>query len=608
MPKIEKIGGSAQPKKVEGDSDSIYKLWDSVESPADESKSSYQLWDSVEPVADKPKSPYSAWDSVEPPVSSSKGNSIPIVAESSDGNGNKGSDESLSDDGITPESGKGDDGGSSQLSREAPEPNPVDNAKPLPDTTENPVDNAKPLPDTTENPVDNAKPLPDTTESSDNPVDNAKPLPDTTEQSNNEAAEAARELAEKRGNIKEALRNEFGDRMNMARSAYADAAAKVWRLGDKTTGSRRRVQAREVASRKLNDVSNQYANELTRRYKEAGLYEGDEEAVKRLVENDMLEAKLGLFEEADNQKYQVLESQEENGGRIRKLAGFVGKWLNSGGKWTRRLKNVGVGFAGGLPVGMLAGAVGFPVTLLVSAAAIGTGNAVYHASRIAKQTDALKVRRESGASTKIDRESLGQITSAQGMKLLARLQAQDHEAFAEVEKDAKKNRSLYRIGWAAGSFAGNFVGHWMSGPDTAGATSGSESSDSTVTGERWEPNPPEQDYQHGYTEGNVVESVDVTPEVTPPQPPAGFEFAPGGGYVNPGDGWYTVFENMGLSPEQGQALFSDPTLMNQLVQQGAAYPDASPLIGGYGVNLPPNGWLSDGAMQLIKNAAQARGF
>jgi len=57
-----------------------------------------------------------------------------------------------------------------------------------------------------------------------------------------------------------------------------------------------------------------------------------------------------------------------------------------------------------------------------------------------------------------------------------------------------------------------------------------------------------------------------------------------------------------------QALFADHDLMNELVNQGAAYVDNSALIGGYGINMPASGHLTQQAMDTIRQAAASKGF
>ncbi len=60
--------------------------------------------------------------------------------------------------------------------------------------------------------------------------------------------------------------------------------------------------------------------------------------------------------------------------------------------------------------------------------------------------------------------------------------------------------------------------------------------------------------------------------------------------VESGEGWYQTFQEFGATPEQQEALMSDRTFMQSLVDRGVAYED--PQLGGYGItqagNLPPD--------------------
>ena len=114
--------------------------------------------------------------------------------------------------------------------------------------------------------------------------------------------------------------------------------------------------------------------------------------------------------------------------------------------------------------------------------------------------------------------------------------------------------------------------------------------------------------------GNTGTNADPTSMGSEVGGDAGGKLAPeidwpkGASRITSGEGWFSQFRDMGMSEKQAHALFADEGVMRQLVKAGAAYPDSSSTIGGYGINMPKGGHLSEKAMDIIGKAMKAKGF
>lgn len=77
------------------------------------------------------------------------------------------------------------------------------------------------------------------------------------------------------------------------------------------------------------------------------------------------------------------------------------------------------------------------------------------------------------------------------------------------------------------------------------------------------------------------------------------EFNAGAQTIERGEGWYHTFEEMGVPTDKRDELLN--IVGPQLVEQGIAYED--PSIGGYGINMTPEGHMPEEALRMIAETA-----
>lgn len=103
------------------------------------------------------------------------------------------------------------------------------------------------------------------------------------------------------------------------------------------------------------------------------------------------------------------------------------------------------------------------------------------------------------------------------------------------------------------------------------------------------------------------------PEVNPPRPPVpeipkapSFDVAQfaDASTIDMTEGWYSTFNQLGVTdPGEQYALLHNQSLMNQLKDMGLAYQDNRPEVGGWGMNMTPDGKLPPEALKTIRDMA-----
>lgn len=102
------------------------------------------------------------------------------------------------------------------------------------------------------------------------------------------------------------------------------------------------------------------------------------------------------------------------------------------------------------------------------------------------------------------------------------------------------------------------------------------------------------------------------PQINPPGPSApempGKTFDPAqfveASTVEMKEGWYSTFNQLGITdPGEQYAMLHNESLMNQLKDMGLAYRDNRPEIGGWGMNMTPDGKLPPEALKTIRDMA-----
>lgn len=320
--------------------------------------------------------------------------------------------------------------------------------------------------------------------------------------------------------------------------------------------------------------------------------------------DDLVELAVSADRELFNETTARLVERQENRNKFQRFLANAGqKWINKG----KGIPNALAGFGTGFATSSIATAFGatMPVSAAILTVVGGAGTAAtYAGSREASIADMVDARKSEGY--KLDERMLDGLKATIGAeteRMIAEAVKGKSKYVAAASGDlsgalmrGQRERSIDRnnkitlgAGLRALTFAGAFVGGAKAGAMTAemaknlftspdaGAISGKEL--------------PVADFDRGRY-----------PDL------GGFEFPSDAGRITRGEGWFSQFADMGMTPEQARAMFNDSSVMERLVDSGAAYVDNSARIGGYGINLPSNGYLSDAAMNIIKEAATAKGF
>lgn len=238
---------------------------------------------------------------------------------------------------------------------------------------------------------------------------------------------------------------------------------------------------REVALRKIEErltlAKLAYEQEVIRRKREAGLYEGDEAAIKTKSEEELFEAIRGLDRESREATNAELKRRMENRNILQKASARIGQFFMKGGKVSQALKGMGTGFVPTFLIG--ATGVGIPVTA-VAGAVIGAGlrEAVFRAN-----LDSIRAENIDAAGNGVEALSAEGFAAWKQRMETGQIQSDTHKAetLASDIFNASRERGRKQVdrarkagrwvmtGYAAGAAAGTLLG---SAYDGVGATDG----------------------------------------------------------------------------------------------------------------------------------------
>lgn len=263
----------------------------------------------------------------------------------------------------------------------------------------------------------------------------------------------------------EAIKKELGpelDKTNNALKEYAKLKADHETKG--FIGRKKRLESLKDVEVQLTEAKIAYAKSLVEKRREAGLYEGDEESIKRQMADDMMNEMRLLDRESRMATNDELKGRIENRKWYQKAAVSIGKFLNGGNKWYSRLaRNASPGFLTGF--GVAASGVGFPITTAVG---VGLGAAVYGFSRTTLADESLKAH-ESGVVLTDERakEVLDKVQSstdnildqARGFAggILEESRKSGESVNRQNAKKAVKNLGMFSLGYAAGGALGSWT-------------------------------------------------------------------------------------------------------------------------------------------------------
>lgn len=388
---------------------------------------------------------------------------------------------------------------------------------------------------------------------------------------------------------------------------YARRKADVDTLGGEKTkawkfwqaGRQKRGEALKVAEEALFQAHNDYVEKLIRKRKEVGLYEElSDEELMQAVSDDAFRELCKLDVDARKATLETRKSRVDNRNIVDKALAGVGKFLN-GGKGKGWIRNMGSGFGTGMALsgaGMALSGVGWPITTAIAAgltAGVRRGSRINMLDTSLDDTSTKGMSEEEVASRRAGMARSGASLSDQRARLqsemFGRARAEGKEKFDAAVMKANTNAAKFGAGFVAGSLT-------TRGIDALFNKDASASAGPQTGGSGGEPDLPRDGAMPGEQPNPGAQAL-PSPEVAP-------DFSG----IDVGEGWYHQLADMGYTQDQVQALFADHDLMNELVNQGAAYVDNSAPIGGYGINMPASGHLTQQAMDTIRQAAAAKGF
>lgn len=375
--------------------------------------------------------------------------------------------------------------------------------------------------------------------------------------------------------------SERAEKYKTALSKYAELKAESETRG--RWGRKGREKELLDAESELLQAKVAFENEVFTLAQERGLYPGAEEQAKQRAADDMFNAIRGLDIETRQAVNDIHDRNKENRNVFTRATAVVGRWLTSGGKVAQWAKAGGSGLVAGFGVGM--SGVGVPITTAIG---IGLGLGVRGSATVAN-IDSIRAQenKDTQGNAKAivsdeefrhfirelaDTGSRADQAQALAQRILEKSRTRGYEQADRARSDAAKTMGKFGLGFAAGMFTGNYLHDAMNTAHASGDA--------------------------GVDKGDI-DGSEVSKEI---------EFPKGADKISSGEGWYSQFNDMGMSHKEARVMFRDTGLMDKLVDMGVAYVDHSARIGGYGINMPPGGRLPAAAMQLIGEAMQAKGF
>lgn len=282
------------------------------------------------------------------------------------------------------------------------------------------------------------------------------------------------------------------------------------------------------------------------------------------------------------------------------------EWVNRGTKTQRLLKGAAIG-AGSVLIGAGVGAiVGAAAGVGLAAAATVTATSVtrfgrYYAKEDSKQGRGMSIL-DATQSEKAKRDAIHSLEQNSSGDKFTLASQQFKELFdTDTKKEQEKRRKSARraiggvaLGMLVGGAAAYAIGEVADG--AIGEWSNRTIATPEAAAQPVEPTP----------EGSSSKDVD---EIIPkqPEPIRTPEYSIHASTVTLGEGWYQTFSEVGITdPGQQYALLHNQALMQELANQGLAYPDAT--LGGWGINMTVDGKMPLESLKLIEDYAKQSGY
>lgn len=401
---------------------------------------------------------------------------------------------------------------------------------------------------------------------------------------------------------------------------YGRCAAEV-ATKDGRIGRRKREEALRVAEENLTAAHLAYIKLIDSARDEQGMYDDLEskEAADQARSDDFLDHFRQLQRESRQAKLTARLDQVQNRNVIQRGLVRMGNWLNDGKTNTRnwmRAAGTGAGVGALVATGAILTGVGIPVTI---AATMGAGFGTRYGAKMAvldkflyeelgKDADSSlfdETFRTASAHSK-DRDEAASVSSRE---IFSTSRSTSKEELTTASAQGTKTGTRFGLGMAAGGaavHAGHALSNMMDGnghdvasakqaPDSNGRGNDQISTRGT--------DQPQIDYNTNVDHAGTGPEIGGGAHVETPVHTPELSLNPD---ISRGEGWYHQLHDMGFTQSQGETMYGDDKLMRGLENIGAAYRDSS--IGGWGINMPADGHLSDAAVELIRQHGIEHGF
>ena len=402
---------------------------------------------------------------------------------------------------------------------------------------------------------------------------------------------------------------EYSTRYQAALTEYAElkAQSEIKGNGRFSWGKRKREVALLAASEKLAKAKAALEAQFIKSKEAAGMYDVPAEQLAQAKSDDLFNAMRTLDIEQRQATNDVLDTRAEKRNWLQKAAMRFAAMLDKGDKWPARLKAGGAGFGVGLLSTGLSWAGLWPVSIAVSAgitAGVRQAGVMVQRDKIhaTENKDA-----QGNARTIVNDEKFAELkkraveSGKDGFDAASQLAGDILEGAREIgykqaERARVNNRRMavaFGIGAAAGTLAGKLSADVLRSTwENSAAAHGGDGAGNDQLGKKG---------------GKLLPGNPDGGGGADDKPPR-LEWPKGASRITSSEGWFSQFHDMGMSEKQAHAMFADKEVMGQLVKAGAAYPDNSSTIGGYGISMPKSGYLSEKAMDIIGRAMKAKGF
>ncbi len=302
------------------------------------------------------------------------------------------------------------------------------------------------------------------------------------------AAEQAQQQAERQRRIDgeiALIRNEVdgvhGEALRVAMDKY-----KVLKADSETEGKRGRTEHERLlkeAEDALFRAKMAYETEVIRRKHEAGLYDGDEQAVNEASAEDLFTAIRRMDKETRAATNLELEKRKEHRGFFGRAKATMGRFFMGGGKFKQSAKGFGVGLGtgAGVAIGATLSGVGWPVTAAVLVAAnLGVRSATTTANldKIRAENKDDQGQAVEAFSAEAFQDWRDRVWNRSDLSLQHKaatlaggiFEASRKRGYEQADRARRESRYVMG-GFAVGTALGGIFGHGLFNPDRVGAAS-----------------------------------------------------------------------------------------------------------------------------------------